>query len=207
MKKYLMWLAELIIWGLILFSIIFTFAFIQQKHIKDKQTYYVFFQDVDGLINGSPVKIQGYQVGYISNISLMGDEAFVTFIITDKTFEMPEKLSASVAFTGMGGSKSLELFIPPPDSKDKNFISTKETMRINDFYIYQNQIARLLVTMTGDFMKMFNKKTEEKAKEFIKNPEILDTVDDKLDDFQQSQTKLINKMEQKWTTRLQTLSL
>ena len=41
-----MWLAELIIWGLILFSIIFTFAFIQQKHIKDKQTYYVFFQDV-----------------------------------------------------------------------------------------------------------------------------------------------------------------
>lgn len=197
MKKHLMWLAELMIWGLILFSIIFTFAFIQQKHIKDNQTYYVFFQDVDGLIKGSPVKIQGYQVGYISNISLMGDEAFVTFIITDKTFEMPEKLSASVAFTGMGGSKSLELFVPPPNSKEKNYISTKEPMRINNFYVYQNQIARLLVTMTGDFMKMFNKKTEEKTREFIKNPEILEIVEDTLDDIQEAETKIIDKMEQK----------
>ncbi len=197
MKKNIMWLAELMIWGLILFSTIFTFAFINQKQIKDKHTYYVFFQDVDGLIKGSPVKIQGYQVGYISNIALMGDEAFVTFVISDKTFEMPEKLAASVAFTGMGGSKSLELFVPPPDAKNKNYISTKEPMRINDFYIYQNQIARLLVTMTGDFMKMFNKETEEKTKEFIKNPEILETVEETLDDIQETEVKIINKMEQK----------
>ena len=71
MKKYILWLIELIIWGIVLFSIIFVSAYIYNKNIRENYTYYAFFNDVDGLIKGSPVKIHGYQVGYVSNISII----------------------------------------------------------------------------------------------------------------------------------------
>ena len=195
MKRQMMWIAELFVWGLILFSIIFTCGYIQQKKIKDNSTYYVLFNDVDGLIKGSPVKIQGYQVGYISDIQLMEENAFITFVITENELTLPDKLTASVAFTGMGGSKSLELFVAPADSKEKNYITSKEPRRINDFYLYQNQIAKLLVSMTGDFMEMFSDKNISLMKKFIKKPVAIDKTDNILDNIQTAEDNFIKKLE------------
>ena len=197
MKKQGIWIIELLAWGLILFSIIFTCGYFNEKHIKENNTYYVFFNDVDGLIKGSPVKIQGYQIGYISHIELMEENAFVTFIVTEKDFEMPSKLSASIAFTGMGGSKSLELFVPPSNSKEKNYITAKEPRRINDFYMYQNQIAKLLVSMTGDFMKTFNDRNINILKNFIKKPKAFDKADKTLDNINIEVSNITKNMEKK----------
>lgn len=193
MKKHIIWILELIAWGLIIFSISFVSIYIYNKNIRDKHTYYVFFSDVDGLIKGSPVKIQGYQVGYVSDIDIVNDDAFVTFIITDKSFEMPKKLSASVEFTGMGGSKSLELFVPKGEIDNKNYITAIEPRRINDFYIYQNHIARTIVTMTADFMKIMNKKNSERLIEFIKKPQIINDANKTLDTINASENKIINR--------------
>lgn len=176
MKKHTLWLFELIAWGLIIFITLFAGMYIYNKDIRENHTYYVFFKDVDGLIKGSPVKIQGYQVGYVSNISLVNDEAFITFVITDKKVHIPDNIAASVAFTGMGGSKSLELFVSDEKVNNKKYIRTIEPKRINDFYIYQDQIAQNLVTMTTDFMKMCTDDNIKKLREFIKNPEILREV-------------------------------
>lgn len=197
MKNKTMWIIELLAWGLILFSIIFACGYFNQKKIKENNTYYVFFNDVDGLIKGSPVKIQGYQIGYISHIELLEENAFITFIVTEKDFEMPSKLSASIAFTGMGGSKSLELFVPNNDTKDKNYITAKEPRRINDFYIYQNQIAKLLVSMTGDFMNMFNDRNIKILKGFIKNPAVINDANKTLDNIQDEVSNITNNMEKK----------
>lgn len=153
----------------------------------------MFFNDVDGLIKGSPVKIQGYQVGYVSNIAIVNEDVFITFIITDKKLEMPENLSATIAFTGMGGSKSLELFVPPEGSKAKNYITTIEPRRLQDFYFYQNQIARNIVTMTTNFLEMFDAKNTELLKNFIKTPTMLNDIHDTLDVIQQSEATYINK--------------
>ena len=71
MKKHMIWLAELLLWGFIIFSVLFVSFFVYNKKVSEKYTYYVFFKDIDGLIKGSPVKIQGYQVGYVSNISIV----------------------------------------------------------------------------------------------------------------------------------------
>ena len=193
MKKHIIWILELIAWGLIIFSISFVSIYIYNKNIRDKHTYYVFFSDVDGLIKGSPVKIQGYQVGYVSDIDIVNDDAFVTFIITDKSFEMPKKLSASVEFTGMGGSKSLELFVPKGKIDNKNYITAIEPRRINDFYIYQNHIARTIVTMTADFMKIMNKKNSERLIEFIKKPQIINDANKTLDTINEGENKIINR--------------
>lgn len=193
MSKHKIWLIEFLVWGLVIFSTIFVSLYVYNKNIREKHTYYVFFNDVDGLIKGSPVKIQGYQVGYVSNIAIVNEDVFITFIITDKKLEMPENLSATIAFTGMGGSKSLELFVPPEGSKAKNYITTIEPRRLQDFYFYQNQIARNIVTMTTNFLEMFDAKNTELLKNFIKTPTMLNDIHDTLDVIQQSESTYINK--------------
>ena len=193
MSKHKIWLIEFLVWGLVIFSTIFVSLYVYNKNIREKHTYYVFFNDVDGLIKGSPVKIQGYQVGYVSNIAIVNEDVFITFIITDKKLEMPENLSATIAFTGMGGSKSLELFVPPEGSKAKNYITTIEPRRLQDFYFYQNQIARNIVTMTTNFLEMFDAKNTELLKNFIKTPTMLNDNHDTLDVIQQSEATYINK--------------
>lgn len=193
MKKHLWWLAELLIWGLILLSTIFVSLYIYNKNIREKHTYYVFFNDVDGLIKGSPVKIQGYQVGYVSNISIVNDDVFITFIITDRGLVMPKNLAATVEFTGMGGSKSLELFVPEDGSSAKNYITAIEPKRLQDFYVYQTQIAQNIVSMTTDFMNIFTPENAEILKTFIRKPEIIQDMHDVLDDIQHAETKFMNK--------------
>ena len=193
MSKHKIWLIEFLVWGLVIFSTIFVSLYVYNKNIREKHTYYVFFNDVGGLIKGSPVKIQGYQVGYVSNIAIVNEDVFITFIITDKKLEMPENLSATIAFTGMGGSKSLELFVPPEGSKAKNYITTIEPRRLQDFYFYQNQIARNIVTMTTNFLEMFDAKNTELLKNFIKTPTMLNDIHDTLDVIQQSEATYINK--------------
>lgn len=193
MRKYTLWITELIIWSVLILSTLFISLYIYSSHVKEKHTYYVFFNDVDGLIKGSPVKIQGYQVGYVSNISLVNEDVFITFIITDKKLVMPERLAATIAFTGMGGSKSLELFVPPEGSKAKNYITTIEPRRLQDFYFYQNQIAQNIVYMTKDFLEMFDSKRTQSLKEFIKEPTILHDIHSTLDEIQKNETSFINR--------------
>lgn len=193
MKKHTIWLTELIIWGLIIFSAIFVSMFIYTKNIREKYTYYVFFNDVDGLIKGSPVKIQGYQIGYVSNISIVNDDVFVTFIITDKEIKMPDNMTATVAFTGMGGSKSLELFVPPEGSKAGNYITTIEPRRLQDFYVYQNQIANNIVSMTTAFMELADEDRINWLKNFIKEPTMLKYIGTTLDNVQQKEQSFMNK--------------
>lgn len=193
MKKYSIWLTELLIWGLIIFSALFISLFVYTKNTRENYTYYVFFNDVDGLIKGSPVKIQGYQVGYVSNISLVNDEVFITFIITEKDVAMPEKMAATIAFTGMGGSKSLELFVPEKGSKINNYITAIEPRRLQDFYVYQNQIANNLIIMTTQFMELADDKRINWLKNFIKEPTMLNDIHRTLDTVQKYEQSFIDQ--------------
>ena len=197
MKKHLLWIAELFVWVLLIFSASFISLYVYNKNVREKNTYYVFFNDVDGLIKGSPVKIQGYQVGYVSDISFVDDDVFITFIITDKDIVMPKKIAATVEFTGMGGSKSLELYIPEEGSQAKNYISTTEPKRLQDFYIYQNQIARDIMTMTSNFMNMMTPQNTTTVVNFIKDPIALEQIHNILDIVQNKESDLLEKWSKK----------
>ena len=193
MKKHLLWIAELMIWLVLIFLSAFISLYIYNKNIREKQTYYVFFNDVDGLIKGSPVKIQGYQVGYVSDISIVDEDVFITFIITDKDIVMPKKIAATVEFTGMGGSKSLELYVPREGSLAKNYITATEPKRLQDFYVYQNQIATDIITMTTNFMNMMTPKNTNTVVNFIKDPIALEQIHNILDIVQNKESALLEK--------------
>lgn len=193
MNKRLLWIIEFIIWGLIIFSTLFVSLYVYNKNVREKHTYYVFFKDVDGLIKGSPVKIQGYQVGYVSDIAIVNDDVFITFVITDNELVMPDNIIATIAFTGMGGSKSLELSVPDKNTKVKNYITTVEPRRLQEFYVYQTQIAQNILTMTTSFMEMFDDRTTRLLKDFIRNPVMLHEARHTLDKVESSENTIINK--------------
>lgn len=130
-KIRLYFFVELLVWLFVIIAGVGLFRYNSIKKHKEFKAYQIFMQDVDGLIVGSPVRIMGVPVGYISNIKIVQDYVYVKFLITEKEFNIPKGVIATVEFNGMGGSKSLELY--PPDEVSKasgNIISIKQTNRL-----------------------------------------------------------------------------
>lgn len=188
------WIIELLVWVLLIFTALFIGIYFYSVHVKKNYTYYAFFNDVDGLIVGSPVKMLGYQIGYVSDISLINDDdVFVSFIITDRNIPMPESMSATVEFTGMGGSKSLEL-TPVASKEKKNIINVTETRRVQDMYNNQNIIADNLVLMSSGFLKIANDATVHALKTFILDPVELRKADKIIDQVDKQQSEFIKRI-------------
>ena len=119
---------ELLIW-LIIILISTIMLFIQ--HIRPSNSAYefkIFMPDVDGLIVGSPVRVMGIQIGHVTDIKPLKDEVFIKFVITDKSVKLPHGTAATVEFSGMAGSKSLELYLP---DKDTYIDSTVPTLTVH----------------------------------------------------------------------------
>lgn len=107
---------ELLIWLVVVlvFSVFGILMYSAEQ--KSYALYNIFMSDIDGLIVGSPVNFMGVPVGYVTKLKIVNDdEVFVRFIIKDKTIKLPKGTIANVEFSGLGGSKSIELY--PPDPK------------------------------------------------------------------------------------------
>lgn len=104
--------AELLVWLVILLIIISLSTVFYIKKQKDANDYNIYMQDVDGLIVGSPVRMMGIEVGHVTKIKPTNEEVYIKFIITDKNITIPQGTKATVEFSGMAGSKSLELYLP-----------------------------------------------------------------------------------------------
>ncbi len=108
---------ELSIW-LFIFLVITAFAvFLFYKHEESFEYHRIKMPDVDGLIVGSPVNLMGIPVGYVTKTKIMNDdEVLVKFKLTNRDIKVPKGTVATVEFSGLGGSKSLELY-PPSNNK------------------------------------------------------------------------------------------
>ena len=106
---------ELLIWLIVLLILTAFFCFSKFINHNIESKYRIFMPDVDGLIVGSPVRTMGIEIGHVTKIKPLKDEVLVQFIVNDKTIKLPQGTAATVEFSGMAGSKSLELYLP-----DKN---------------------------------------------------------------------------------------
>ena len=106
---------EFAIWFILLSIVIAGIRIYRYNQAKQFNTYQIFMSDVDGLIVGSPVKYMGVQIGYINRINIVSNEVYIKFIITEKGMQLPKGSIATVEFSGLGGSKSLEIY--PPDEE------------------------------------------------------------------------------------------
>lgn len=134
MKRHVFWIVELFIWLLILFLVAGGMMLAKYNYRKNFNTYQIFLPDVDGLINGSPVKIMGIQIGYVNQVDIVGEDVYVKFIVTEKNVRLPKGAVATVEFSGLGGSKSLEIYPPKKGQKipsDKLLVA-QNPKRIHD---------------------------------------------------------------------------
>ena len=140
-------LGEILIWLIVvlIFVAISSSTLMYKSHHDDD--YQVFLQDVDGLIIGSPVRMMGIEVGHVTKIKPTTDEVYVNFILTNKDVYIPRGTAATVEFTGLAGSKSLELYLPDKGAVLDNstpLILIQEPKRLHDAFDLLNQMYKKL---------------------------------------------------------------
>ncbi len=126
---------ELLFWLIILFIIVFVTTLCNIHNQKLENDYNIFMPDVDGLIVGSPVRMMGIEIGNVTTIQPTNTEVYVKFTLTDKNLDLPQGTVATVEFSGMAGSKSLELYLPNQNMYiDKNtpILSVSAPKRLHD---------------------------------------------------------------------------
>lgn len=129
----MLWIVELFIWLVILFIVSGSIMLAKYTYKRQFNTYQIFLPDVDGLINGSPVRLMGIQVGYVNQIDIVGDDVYIKFIITTPKTRIPKGSTATVEFAGLGGSKSLEIYPPKVNGViSDRLIIAKSPKRIHD---------------------------------------------------------------------------
>ena len=126
---------ELLFWLVVILIVTAFSTFNYINKAKTDNNYNIYLPDVDGLIVGSPVRMMGIEVGHITKIKPTNGEIFVKFIIPDKSIEIPQGTVATVEFSGMAGSKSLELYLPDKQTfinKDVPILAVNPPKRLHD---------------------------------------------------------------------------
>lgn len=206
MKRHFFWIAELFIWLLILITISGGIMFAKYVYKKSFNTYQIFLPDVDGLINGSPVRFLGIQVGYVNQVDIVGEEVYVKFIVTEKGVKIPRGSAVTVEFSGLGGSKSLEIYPPKPGNKipSENVVIPQSPKRIHDSLGLLSQMFEKIIDITYTVSSFMNQvgiiENEDKSRSSLNKTsaqKILDQSNDWLDRAQKQVDKNIKSLDKK----------
>ena len=138
---------EVLIWLIVIFLFVSFSSMTYITKEKNDNDYHIYLQDVDGLIVGSPVRMLGIEVGHVVKIKPVKDEVYVKFILTNQDVFVPQGTVATVEFTGMAGSKSLELYLPDKKSfsdKAAPLLETSQPKRLHDALDLLNQMYKKL---------------------------------------------------------------
>lgn len=149
MRKFIFLLLEILAGICILSLLLFAGINKYREYVNTKPSYTVTFRDIDGLGIGSPVRLMGMQIGNVTKLELLNSEIYVTFRNNDKNIKLPEGAVATISFTGLAGSKSLEI-MPPSDvsAKNRKILSAVEPVRINSVFEVQNSISESVLEYT-----------------------------------------------------------
>ncbi len=110
--------AILVISGIVLF--IFLFNYLKGYNLLDSsRTFYVVYDNVEGMASSTPVTINGLSVGKVQNISFNEDGSgrLTVKILIDSDFEFSKNSKAELYETGLLGGKAIAI-IPAFDNAE-----------------------------------------------------------------------------------------
>lgn len=187
---------ELLIWLIIILVFVaFNFLFFIYKEKNSENDYKIFLQDVDGLIVGSPVRMMGVEVGHVTKIKPTKNEVYVKFVITEPDITIPQGTVVTVEFSGMAGSKSLELYLPDKDTyidSSVPLIRANPPKRLRDslalFNVMYKKIGSIIYTCSSFGEKLdldlSTAKPKYDMRQFLKySDEYLDDMREKADNY------------------------
>ncbi|OGI03143.1 MAG: hypothetical protein A2Y25_08280 [Candidatus Melainabacteria bacterium GWF2_37_15] len=123
--------------------------------------YTIQFKDVDALSVGSPVRLAGVHIGHVIKQEFKDNNILVTFKVTNKNTSIPKGSVAGIEFTGLGGSKSLEIMPPHCKQKSNQEIYQIEPVRVNSFMEIQNTISKSTLDLCNGILSFLNKSEKD----------------------------------------------
>ena len=194
MNKQILWTTEIIIWLLIIAGTAFWIHchFMHNRFGTTKMQ--IVFEDTDGLIVGSNVRFMGVIVGYVSDIKIQKDKTLVTFVITKKGIKIPKHSVASVEFSGLAASKSLELYAPEDDTTSTDALVSTEPYKIKNYMENQKNIANNIIDMSNNFNDVLKKNNINRIKSILRSKEIFTKTNKALDDINELEDKAIEEL-------------
>jgi phospholipid/cholesterol/gamma-HCH transport system substrate-binding protein len=104
------------------------YNFLKGKNVFNApNTYYAYYENVDGLVESNPVLLYGYKVGKVDKIKIIhykSKNLLVKFSVS-KDVNLPEDTKAHVVSTDLLGAKAIELTLG----------TSKKTLKSNDTVI------------------------------------------------------------------------
>jgi len=169
MKKRIFLLLEITIWFLLLTGLVSLGIVKIYSKLYERTKYNFVFKDVDNLLPGSPVRLMGIHIGHVVKIEPLYDKVYVTFVTENKNIKMPEHAIANIQFTGLAGSKSLEILPLQTKNKEDSKIIIIEPVRAGSVFEIQNSITKSIVDYCKNFLKAMGDNSPDELKEKIKD--------------------------------------
>ncbi len=169
MKKKILFITEIFIWLLLAGSLILLAANLGQGYFKSYPSYKVVFRDVDSLPVGAPVRMMGISVGYVKEVKALQDSVAVTFVITNPDIIIPKGSDVNIQFTGLAGSKSLEIEpVKIAKNSEGSELKVTEPIRLNSLMEVQDRISRSILDSCNNALAFFGHGSIPSIRENIK---------------------------------------
>ncbi len=195
---------EFIIWLFVIAILVFGIRYSHYQKQKDFKNYQIFMEDVDGLIVGSPVRFLGVQVGYVKKIQLLSNDVYIKFTVTQKDLLLPQGSIATIEGSGLGGSKSLEIYPPDKNSPTDKIIASKDPTRLSKVMgLFDNIFKALdsIITTLNYASNEFEITSEGKVPQNIVTPveqnKALDDLNKTLDTIKSTEQKFMRNFKEK----------
>jgi phospholipid/cholesterol/gamma-HCH transport system substrate-binding protein len=195
MNRKQIFLLEVIFWLLIIFC--GSFFFIYKTSIKDniQNTYYIFFDDVEGLVTGSNVRLMGINIGHVKDVKIFDNRVFVSLIVTKENVKIPKCATATIEFYGLGGSTSLEL--NPATSSENDVcdeIIPSGTYRVQDYWDGSKLSSEVMISTYTNVKNAIDDSKILEHKDKLMQSKALENLIKDTQGINKEQTVVINKM-------------
>jgi len=195
---------EFFIWLFVIAILVLGIRYNHYQKQKDFKNYQIFMEDVDGLIVGSPVRFLGVQIGYVKKIQLISSDIYVKFTVTQKDLLLPPGSIATIEGSGLGGSKSLEIYPPNKNFPTDKIIASKDPTRLSKVMGLFDDIFKALdsiITTLNYASNQFEITSDGKVPKNIVTPveqnQALDNLNKTLDVLKDNKQKFMKNFKEK----------
>lgn len=153
MRKKFFTTFEILVWTVLFLIPVFFISTILNPDLDIQKHYYADFQDVNGIIIGSPVNYIGYNIGHVDDVEILDDRVRIDIAIVEKGYSLPKCSTIKVEESGIGGSRSLEIF-PCENPSLKGSIYTQKPKRTTEMLYDYIAFTKNLTQSMGNFLNI-----------------------------------------------------
>lgn len=160
----LLWiaLALLAAYAVYLFAIVFP--------AKRGQTINLHFKDANEISRGSAVRMMGMDIGFVNDVRILKDHVEIIVQTNPDAPKIPSGATFTVLFTGLAGSKSIEVELPDspphPTINGKPIYLVEEPIRMKDTLNASIDVTQALQKGAENIADFFGKKTPVEELQF-----------------------------------------